>query len=98
MVSVSWVGNNPVAVSSKSKFLLVMKDFLYPRGAGYLREVHRLMPQRWECEVTLDEGVPGCGKTTFIKQNVNLDQDLILTPGKICQEFVSSAWLSGSDY
>jgi hypothetical protein len=32
-------------------------------------------------------------KTTFIKENANLEQDLILTPGKVnCQEFISSGY------
>ena len=50
---------------------------------GCLSEVLRLMASRWDCEVTLDEGVPGCGKTNFIKQKANLEQTLILTPGRI---------------
>ncbi len=63
-----------------------MKEYLYPRG-GYLRQVLRLMPNRWKCEDTLDEGVPGCGKTSFIKTNANIEQDLILMLGNVnCQE------------
>ena len=56
-----------------------MKEYLYPWGSAYLREILRLMPERWNCEVTLDEVVPGCGKTTFIKMNANMDQDSILS-------------------
>ena len=61
---------------------------------GCLSEVLRLMASRWDCEVTLDEGVPGCGKTNFIKQKANLEQTLILTPGRInCEEFVSAGYV-----
>jgi hypothetical protein len=61
MVPISWSVGLPTS-EVKSKFLLIMKEYLYPRGSGYLTEVLRLMASRWDCEVALDEGVSGCGK------------------------------------
>jgi hypothetical protein len=67
MVSISWLNGIPIA-DSKLNILLILKDYLYPRSSGYLKEVLRLMPDRWDCEVTLDEGVPGCGKPPSLRR------------------------------
>ncbi len=72
-----------VAVSSES---MVYSDM------GKIRAIRSVLrdgePLISSARVTLVDGVPGCGKTKEILARVNLDEDLILVPGKQAAEMI----------